>query len=906
LLFFLLALSVPGAPFAQTRITGGYVLTHEHPMNAMAFGGNYAFTGAPGNYRNGIMERGYTAEDGGCKVAQPCDHGEVKGNLTASLIAGKPLGRDMGDHASHMGPRHDSFSHVRYSTEWIRDAFDPPEREFQDSRMKIMVAFAVENEAMCEQLYYANKGKGGPGGDGYPCSRGDSIESLERQIDAIKAWVAENRDWMEIAYTSADARRIVNADKLAIILGIESEYSFGAEDRAFDPVDRLNRYYDMGVRTFYLAHKINSRLTGADIYYPGETDPGRAVRATQAISGCFYYDDNVGDFPLQNNLGHDFCDNDCGDNHLKGNKLGGLLDNCVSKFSEISEANMADYIKLRGNGVFNGFRIYPSPPGFLDPGGSQISTQDGIERNRLGLSHDGERVVREAMLKGMIVNLDHVSSKARRDMRVISREFGDYPLNALHNNPNTMLMNYTPGGQPPFRHEYDFDDNELDMVKETRGFFGVRVGPLDAREDVMGSVTTGVEANCPGTATETAKILAYLLDYDDEGVPVGYALDFATVTEAVHSRTFEGCTAVGAQDRFHTYGEHITEGLSHIGMMKKWHRELEDVGLRPEYLRQLKNDGVEQFIRMWAHSEAKSSEGTQIPRQVFGNDLVDGRTCEEDSNCRPGEFCAAGVPGVVPKRCRAKRDVGALCTGPDQCLSGRCPAGLCARADECARDADCARGEFCGDPIAGRRSCKALLAHGNLCTKAAQCATGRCAWGFCADADECRASSDCGSGQYCGDPIAGKRVCKTLLAHGDLCTGAAQCATGRCAWGFCADADECQASSDCGSGQYCGDPIAGKRVCKTLLAHGALCTSAAQCATGRCAWGFCADADECQASSDCGRGQYCGDPIAGKRTCKTLLAEGKLCTKGTQCSTGCCKPHISAVGAPVCRPADRC
>jgi hypothetical protein len=249
-LLWLLALSDLNAALAQTRLPGGYVLTHEHPMNAMAFGGNYAFAGAPGNFRNGIMEKGYTAEDGGCKVAQPCDHGEVKGNLTASLIAGKPLGRDMGDHASHMGPRHDSFSHLRYSTEWIKEAFDPAEREFQDSRMRIMVAFAVENEAMCEQLYYANKGKGGPGGDGYPCSHGDSIESMERQINAIKAWVAENRDWMEIAYTSADARRIVSADKLAIILGVESEYAFGAENRDFDPVQRLNRYYDIGVRTF--------------------------------------------------------------------------------------------------------------------------------------------------------------------------------------------------------------------------------------------------------------------------------------------------------------------------------------------------------------------------------------------------------------------------------------------------------------------------------------------------------------------------------------------------------------------------------------------------------------------------------------------------------------------------------
>jgi hypothetical protein len=35
---------------SQARITGGYVLTHEHPMNALAFGGNYAFTGAPGKF----------------------------------------------------------------------------------------------------------------------------------------------------------------------------------------------------------------------------------------------------------------------------------------------------------------------------------------------------------------------------------------------------------------------------------------------------------------------------------------------------------------------------------------------------------------------------------------------------------------------------------------------------------------------------------------------------------------------------------------------------------------------------------------------------------------------------------------------------------------------------------------
>jgi microsomal dipeptidase-like Zn-dependent dipeptidase len=401
----------------------------------MAFGGNYAFAGAPGNYRNGIMEKGYTAGCGGCKALGSCDHGEFKGNLVA---AAGGVGSDMGDHKNLKGPVHDSFSHLRYSTQWIREAFKPTEAQFQNARMRILVAFAVENEAMCEQLYYANKGKGGAGGDGHPCSKGDSLASLERQLDALKAWAKANRSWMEIAYSASDARRIANAGKLVVILGIESEYSFGAEDRNFDPVSRLQRYYDKGVRTFYPAHKINSRLAGADIYYPKDTDAGKAIRATQAISGCFYYDDNVGPFPLKNKLGHNFCDNACGKNYFKGNKL---TDACAGKLSEISEINMADYVKLRGAGEFNGFKIYPLPPGFKGRGGSREDQTTKIERNNLGLSQDGERVVREAMLKGMIVNIDHVSSNTRKDIyEIAKKDFGGYPLNALHNNPNRMLV----------------------------------------------------------------------------------------------------------------------------------------------------------------------------------------------------------------------------------------------------------------------------------------------------------------------------------------------------------------------------------------------------------------------------------------------------------------------------------
>ena len=60
-----------------------------------------------------------------------------------------------------------------------------------------------------------------------------------------------------------------------------------------------------------------------------------------------------------------------------------------------------------------------------------------------------------------------------------TQHFGGYPLNALHNNPNELLTGAGTDAKA-FRHEYDFDDTELNYISETGGFFGVRLGPFDA------------------------------------------------------------------------------------------------------------------------------------------------------------------------------------------------------------------------------------------------------------------------------------------------------------------------------------------------------------------------------------------------------------------------------------------
>jgi microsomal dipeptidase-like Zn-dependent dipeptidase len=566
-------------------------LTHEHPTYALAFGGNYAFAGRPDNAHDGLMDDGYTAACGGCRPGRVCDHGEVQSKLMAALGV---LGGDMGLHASHMGPVHDSHSHLRYSTAWIREAHAPPPGAPQQTRLEIMVAFAVENEALCEQLRAGNAANG----PGYACSHGDSLASLERQLAALKRWAAANTAWLEIAYSAGDLRRIVAAGKLAVILGVESDYAFGAEDRRFDPVARLEHYHALGVRSFYLAHKVNSRLAGADVYRSRREPGGKLIRTLQALAGCFYVDDAVAEYPLRDRAGHRFCANACGAGQFRGNLA---TDACVGRYGELSEFNYARLFFGHGDDWFNGFAAYPELPGFAGASGTRMV--DGIERNNLGLSIDGERVVRAAMRRGMIVNIDHVSSRARLDMARISQEFDGYPLNALHNNPNALLR-ASDRGRPrtPGPSETDLDEAELALVRDSGGFFGVRLGPVDARE----YPASGVTAHCPRTATETAKILAYLLD---RGLAVGYSLDYAAVTQAVHSRSFARCGRGLGRDRLHRYRTHVTEGLSHIGMMPYWHAELAAVGLESRYLDKLQHDGPEAFMRMWERCEAKADAG---------------------------------------------------------------------------------------------------------------------------------------------------------------------------------------------------------------------------------------------------------------------------------------------------------
>jgi hypothetical protein len=144
----------------------GFADTHAHPANYLAFGGNVI-------------------------------SGELMGNPETALAkAGYP---DMKELNFANGEAQQMYE------QWIYRAYT--------GGLRLMSALAVNNwmfgSATIKQLV---KGTSAPM---------DDKASADEQIRIIKEFAQRNNAWAEIAYSPADARRIIRSNKLAIVLGIE-------------------------------------------------------------------------------------------------------------------------------------------------------------------------------------------------------------------------------------------------------------------------------------------------------------------------------------------------------------------------------------------------------------------------------------------------------------------------------------------------------------------------------------------------------------------------------------------------------------------------------------------------------------------------------------------------------------
>ncbi|MDP1825936.1 MAG: membrane dipeptidase [Archangium sp.] len=206
---------------------------HAHFFNHLGFGGRvlHGAPNAPGGMRQALRS---------CAA----NHGEAYGLSTAVLP--EPAHPTSGYPTFEGWPRYDTLIHQQAWVDWIRRAWQGGLR---------LVQMDVQNTPYLGTLYRTANGLLVKG-ELTPVAVDDAT-ALEVQVGAAKRFFNEGpgSDFAAIAYTAADARRIIASGKLAIVLGLEvespgnfmHESQLGADPRS--PVDALVKtLWEAGVR----------------------------------------------------------------------------------------------------------------------------------------------------------------------------------------------------------------------------------------------------------------------------------------------------------------------------------------------------------------------------------------------------------------------------------------------------------------------------------------------------------------------------------------------------------------------------------------------------------------------------------------------------------------------------------
>jgi microsomal dipeptidase-like Zn-dependent dipeptidase len=369
----------------------GFADLHAHPMVNLGFGGKLVHGGldvgsllpTDSKCRDKVRATSIAealgtdnSTHGGWGLDNPCgddlrvaiiDAFQEKNHaiVTPDWASGYPSFKDW--------PKWDDITHQKMWVDWMRRSYD--------SGQRVMVALAVNN-------YTIAAGVAGPG-DGPT----DDKASADLQITEIKSFVSRHNDFMEVALTPADLRRIVAANKLAVILGVEIDNigNFnkvgGSGPMTYDAIQHL---YNEGVRYVFPIHLINNKFGGTAVY--------------QDIFNLSNYHVNGEWFDLKCSVGSE-----------------GIKHRFVADGFDVMFA-AAKATKL-------GIDIARNPPPTIDCGKGPYG-----HKNTLGLTPMGERAIYELMTRGMLIDVDHMSDKAVSETIDKAKKVpGGYPLVSGHN-----------------------------------------------------------------------------------------------------------------------------------------------------------------------------------------------------------------------------------------------------------------------------------------------------------------------------------------------------------------------------------------------------------------------------------------------------------------------------------------
>ena len=311
-------------------------------------------------------------------------------------------------------PKFTSKSHQQQHVEFLKRAWQ--------GGLRIYCALTVNNMFVPSLAL-------GPGNDG---TAFDDESAIKRQLIATKEMVSQNSQWMEIATSPRDARRIILQGKLAVILGIETDnlgnfksptYSWndnvGPANKPLVPLTdanadqlleaKLMEYYMEGVRQITPIHYISGLFGGAAVFR-GE------------LAGI--------QMTFNNNL------------NVKSG---------INKRIPFSVLN--DYTGL----------LFVSNPALTKLGYTQrIISQDvntSISTiNAQRMTSVGVKLINKMMAKGFIIDSEHMGYDTKDDLFSLAAA-RNYPIISSHTDPASLSYNWL-GSPVAFRDNGDHNFNQ--------------------------------------------------------------------------------------------------------------------------------------------------------------------------------------------------------------------------------------------------------------------------------------------------------------------------------------------------------------------------------------------------------------------------------------------------------------
>ena len=460
-------------------------------------------------------------------------------------------------------PRPDTMLHQQMYWEWMKRA--------HASGLRLICALAVNNEYL-PHLYHG----------GFHAKNRDKA-AIGAQLAGIERMARAHAGWMEIALRPQDARRIIAAGKLAIVLGVEVD-TLGGWRRPEDATDEgasalVDDLFAHGVRMMTPIHLANN-----------------------AIGGCACWRDafNVLNHWLNRNLpaahgGFWEVDTQVSTAGLRG--------------IEFLLGRDAEDRRLR-NVYTHKFPVYPRQDGHM---------------NRLGLSPIGRTWIKRMMQHGMLVDIDHMSQHSRDDILDLIEPV-EYPVVSSHSGFRELGLRRAEavGGKlRAVKHEMML---EREFVQKIRDLGGI-VGPATSVGPIAGYTHPNLPAFAvtPGPATSQSWAHAYLYAVEVMGDAGGVAVgtDFNGLATQPTGRFASG--AVPGPARRIQYGvDHMVQttellrqsaspgkrrwdynrdGLAHYGLLPDFVRDIalqfdDEAPLVPFFR------SAQRFIETWERCDA--------------------------------------------------------------------------------------------------------------------------------------------------------------------------------------------------------------------------------------------------------------------------------------------------------------